>query len=107
MMSVEYWLVFAAAFTVLCACVVLVFHPDYDSGLVGTIGLALVAFGALGRVLALVELGNEVQLSRLALIVWGGLALFFGRLLWKFLARARSRGPGWYQTHTPKRGAQP
>lgn len=102
MMSIEYWIVFGAAFTVLGACVILAFHRDYDSGFVGTLGLGMIAFGALGRLLSLVELGDDVRLSRLALIVWLGLALFFGRLLWRFLSRARMRGRGWYESPRPK-----
>ena len=103
-MSLTFIVVFIAAFVVLCACTVLVFHKDYASGFVGSIGLALIAVSATARLVILLENGiSPVRIPNIGVVLWIGLALFLGRLLWKFLNRARTRGPSWYEEISAKR----
>jgi hypothetical protein len=96
MMGAPLLLVTLAAFAVVASCSVLTLHRDYQSGIVGTFFLALIAFGAFAQLVAIFE--HDRAVTPVALFVWVGLAGWFGRTLWKFAARLRERGkPGWYK----------
>lgn len=86
-------LVALAAFAVLVVSVVLVLHPDYEDGLVGRIGLALIGIAALARVLGILTSEHPRQFSSIALMLWIGLALFMLRHAWRFM-RWRRCGEG-------------
>lgn len=89
-------LVFLAAAVVLAVCVLLVLHPSYHAGLVGNLGLAMVALAAASRCAAIAEHGREVYITPQGVVLWIGLALFLGRHAWKFLQRWALAGPSWY-----------
>ena len=91
-------MIFASASAVLGCCLLLVFNRDYHAGLVGKIGLGLVALAALSRVGALLEQGAHAWVSPQGVLVWVGLALFLGRHVVRYCIRARRRGPSWYET---------
>lgn len=94
--------VLIASFVVFMACAVLVFHREYEDGLFGRLGLGLIALGAAGRFLGLLDLilsgEAEIRFSNIALFVWIGLAIFLARHLYRFL-RWRHTGEGaWRKT---------
>lgn len=89
-------LVVVCASIVLGVCVLFVFHPDYDTGLVGAIGLGMVAIAALIRVTGALQSPGMVAVGPIGIFVWIGLALALGRMAWKFLRRAKRRDRSWY-----------
>jgi hypothetical protein len=91
---------FCAIAVALC-CLLLVFHPEYDDGLFGRLGMAMVTFVAVARILKLFDgIPDVVSPNMLALYV--GLAMFFGRHTYRFLRRATWRGPTWYTRNSGK-----
>lgn len=90
-----------SSFIVLACCAVLVFHSDYHAGVLGTFGLSLLGIGAMLRIS---DLGHS-PFSPLAILVWTGMACFFGRLTWNFLARSRRRDGTWYKPPNGREGA--
>lgn len=84
----------AALVVIVFVCIVFVFHPDYESGVVGTVGLAVLALAAasraddvIGRLVDAGSLADAPAVPPRALIAWVGAALFFGQLAYRFLRR--------------------
>lgn len=78
--------VFAAASIVLAIALVLVFHPEYHDGLVRRIGLSCIGLGAWLRVLDILQAGWEHRpFSKMALLVWVGVAIFLMDHFYNFL----------------------
>lgn len=90
------FVVFVAAALVLVVCTLLVLHRDYHAGLFGNAGLGLVAIAAAARLAGILEQGNEMHITPVAVLLWSGLALFLVRHALKFLQRWLHRGPTWY-----------
>jgi hypothetical protein len=82
-----YFAVGAAALAVVAICLLFVLNPHYHAGLVGNLGLCLVALAAASRVGDLVEHGLEARVSPQGALLWIGLALFLGRQAWRFMSR--------------------
>jgi hypothetical protein len=91
------------AITVCLCCFLLVFHPEYDDGLLGRLGMAMITFVGVARVLRYFdEIPDHVPPN--LLIMWVGLALFFGRHTYRFLRRATWKGPDWYKRNYSNKG---
>ena len=96
-MSLTLAILLAALFVIVIVSLLFVFHPDYESGLVGVIGLAMVSVAAVSRIDDLLDRADtlgEVRVSPRALLAWVGVALFFGQLAWRFLRRTRAHHHG-------------
>jgi hypothetical protein len=81
-------------FVVLVCCAFLVFHPNYQLGPVGTLGLTLLGLAAASRFEHLMEAvidGGTVAPSPKAILAWFGSALFFGQLTWRFVRRCKRK----------------
>lgn len=76
---------------VLACCVTLVLDKDYEDGLFGRLGLALLAVGATARCLDFMVQLTDMRVSGAGTFVWMGLALFLCRHLYRF-RRYRSSG---------------
>lgn len=85
----------------LCAIVVLlvaiwfVVHPDMKTGVLKTIGLAILSLGAVSRIAASWH-DDDGYTSPLALFVWTGIALYMGGLARDFYLRQTRGDPTWY-----------
>ena len=78
--------VFAASSVVLAISLVLIFHHEYHDGLVRRIGLALIGLAAWLRVLDLLQSGLEHRpFSKMAILVWVGMAIFLADHFYNFL----------------------
>lgn len=77
-----------ASLVVFLVCFVLAFNRDYHAGAIGTIGLAAVAVTAFSRC---IELAEGASTNPRGTLLWIGLALFLGRLTFKFLLRRYGR----------------
>lgn len=94
------------ALVVFAACAFLVFHPAYDDGFLGRLGLSLVAVVAAARILRIVfEVGPAAPTS-LAVMLYVGLALFLTRHTTNFLRRSRNRDHTWYAPQSPSGGGK-
>jgi hypothetical protein len=82
-----YFAVGAAALAVVAICLLFVLNPHYHAGLIGNVGMCLVALAAASRVGDLVEHGLEARISPQGALLWIGLALFLGRQAWRFMSR--------------------
>lgn len=104
------WLLVVAAGTVLVIALLFVFHPHYELGVLGVTGLALIALAAVSRMDGLLERifdGEPLYISPRSLLVWIGVALFFGQLAWRFLRRCKARNDAvWRSTGKHPSGAQ-
>lgn len=81
-------IVFFAAAIVFAVCVVLVFHPEYEDGVFGRLGLALLGIAAIARVLGIIGGWLDdasFRITEVGLILWIGLAIFLSRHLYRFL----------------------
>lgn len=87
-------LALALAITAIC-CLLFVFHPEYEVGALGIIGLGIIAVVALSRLESMIEDPDAVYLAPRAVLMWVGVALFFGQLAWRFLKRWRCKDGGW------------
>ena len=76
-------------------CTVLVFHKDYEDGLLGRLGLAVMAIASLARLSHLVEHEFSRNVSPIGVMLWLGLAIFLGRHLYRFLRWRRSGEGDW------------
>jgi hypothetical protein len=89
------------AWAVGCAMLVLlialwfVFHPEMRTGVLGTIGLALLALAALSRISAAWH-DADGHVSPLALFVWTGLAFYLSFIARNFWRRSTHRDQTWY-----------
>lgn len=88
-------LVFIAATLVCGVCVILVFHKSYEDGLFGRISLAVIGLMAAARVLEILEEGSKVDISPIGGLLWLGLALFFGRHLYRFMRWQKNGDNEW------------
>jgi hypothetical protein len=77
---------------------VLVFHQEYDDGLFGRLGMAMITFVAVARILKFFD-GIPDYVSPNMLVLYVGLSMFFGRHTYRFLRRATWKGPNWYNQH--------
>jgi hypothetical protein len=80
---------------------VLVFHPEYDDGLFGRLGMAMITFVAVARILKLFDDIPDYVTPNM-LVLYAGLAMFFGRHTYRFLRRATWKEPSWYNNHSGK-----
>lgn len=83
---------------VLAVSLVLVFHSDYEDGLVGRLGLALIAFAAYSGFMRILDREFQAYVSPVWLLLWAGLALFLLRHLWRFLRWHRTGEGDWRGT---------
>ena len=87
-------------------CVILVLHPQYEDGLVGRLGLTLIALVAWARFLAVCDTmwhHEPVHVTSLwlSITLWAGLSIFLSRHLWRFL-RWQRRGDYSWRKAEPK-----
>ena len=78
-------LVFLSALVVMAVCIILVFHKQYEDGLIGRIALGFIAVCAFARIAGLLEGGIEAYVSAVGAVLWIALAAFFGRHLYRFM----------------------
>lgn len=92
------FVVMVASSVVLTCCIILVFHAEYEDGLVGRIGLVCLGMGAFARTTSVLQAVGEhlPYVSSVALLIWIGLACFFARHTRRFLNRARKRDHTWH-----------
>lgn len=91
---------------VMVASFYLAWHKHYHSGLIGTVGLAMICIGSTARLSYMLDrcfqseyLCEMTRVNPAILFLWVGLALFMGRLLHGFLQRVKckdERSGGWY-----------
>jgi hypothetical protein len=98
----ELLIVTLASALVFAVCVLFVLHKQYHAGLFGNIGLCLIAIVAASRLASTLELGPEIRISPQGVLLWIGLALFFGRQALRFLWRMRCAAD-WYQGRNMRR----
>ena len=84
-------------------CFFLVFHKEYEDGLLGRIGLGLVGVAAFSRCMSLGDAvffgGMPIVVSGTATLLWFGLYIFLARHTYRFL-RWRCMGEyDWRPTH--------
>ena len=87
-----------AASIALIVCAVLIFHNDYEDGLFGRFGLALIGTACAVRVLgaiAAIETWTPIHISPMGLMLYTGIAIFLGRHLYRFLSYKRYGKFGW------------
>lgn len=89
------FIIFFCAALIFAVCLVLVFHKDYEDGLIGRLALALIGITSLARVIGILENDFDVRFSPIAIGLWIGLALFFGRHLYRFLRWKRIGEHDW------------
>jgi hypothetical protein len=87
--------VLVSATLVLICSLILVFHPEYEDGLIMRTGLALFGICAFSRVVRLLD-GSPDYLNPVAILLWTGLALFLGGHTYRFLKRAMWKPSTWY-----------
>ena len=80
---------------VLVICVALIFHCHYEDGLFGRIGLIVMALASFARIAQVVEADFEIEVSRVGLALWAGLALFLGRHFYRFWRWRRQGDHAW------------
>ena len=78
-----------AAVVALSCCLILIFHKDYEDGMLGRIGLVMIAFAAFARVTNVLFSLNHHGPGALAVLGWVGIALFLGRLTYRFVQKTR------------------
>lgn len=91
---------FAGAGLALIICLLCVFHRDYHAGILGNLGLGMIAIVAASRLLLIIEGGWEAHVTPQGIMLWWGFVLFAGRQLVRFMVRSRTR-TGWYQGPRP------
>ena len=64
---------------------VLVFHKDYEDGIIGRFALSLIAIAGVGRVVGIMESEFSYSVSPQGAMIWAGMAIFFSRHLYRFL----------------------
>jgi len=79
----------SASTLVMIVCGYLVFAEHYYDGLIGRIGLAIIALAAF--VWTALALSEELVTSRLGAMMWVGIAFFFTQHLCNFLAYLRRK----------------
>lgn len=90
-MSMPLLLLALSIVVTLAVCLLFVFHPEYEAGVLGVFGLGVVAIVAMSRLDSMIEDPESVYLSPRSLMMWVGVALFLGQLAWRFLKRCRAR----------------
>lgn len=83
-MSAAVMLVLLGVCAVVACTVMLIFHRDYEDGLIGRLALALICIGALTRMAKLLDEVPDV-VSPIQVVTWTGLGLFFIRHSWRFM----------------------
>ena len=97
-MSISTAIALIASAYVCIASLYLVIHPAYKAGIVGSIGLALLSVGALGRFSGLVEYcldGHAIcyrERFTPAMLVWVGLATLLAGICWNVRKKLKARG---------------
>lgn len=95
-MDVTVLIVAMSSLTVLIVSTVLVFHPDYEDGLVGRLALGLMAMASYVRFAELLEDNfTHRPFGTVAVVLWFGLALFMARHLYRFLRWRRDGDCDW------------
>ena len=94
-MTITALIVLASAIFVCAVCTVLVFHPEYDDGLIRRLALAILALTSFMRVTGILEhLQNCWEAPRafghVAILAWIGMALFFGDHFYNFLRKLKA-----------------
>lgn len=84
-----------AALTGAC-CITLIFHKDYDDGIIGRIALGLMGFAAFARVTTPFFGLVPIMPTPVSVFLWSGIALFMTRHTMKFLIRSKKRDSTWY-----------
>lgn len=80
---------------VLVICTFLVLHPDYEDGLFGRIGLAMLAMGSAARLMGMLTSETGLTFNPIAFVIWIGLAIFFSRHVYRFLRWRKSGEHDW------------
>lgn len=94
------------AMVVAVICTTLVLHREYEDGLLGRLGLALMALAATARTLQLVESEFQRSVNPIGLVLWVGLALFLARHLYRFMRWRRSGEGDWRGTDKAATGGK-
>ena len=87
-----------ASLVVLIVSTLLVLHQDYEDGLIGRVGLALMAMAAMARfagVLDAVWHGHGILISHVGIILWVGLAIFLTRHAYRFMSWRKTGKHEW------------
>jgi fructose-specific component phosphotransferase system IIB-like protein len=66
-------------------CVLLIFHPDYEDGFFGRIGLTLIGIAGFARLVSV--FGDAHPVTPIGMVLWLGVAIFLVRHCWRFLRR--------------------
>lgn len=69
-------------------CIVLVFHKQYEDGLIGRLSLAILSLAAFSRGVNGMEaiwLHKDMHVSPQAFATWVALAMFFSRHVYRFM----------------------
>ena len=90
-MSALNFAVLMAAITVAVISTILVFHKEYEDGLIGRFALSLMALAGIGRAVGILESDFEFRVTPQGAMIWLGAALFLGRHFYRFL-RWRNNG---------------
>lgn len=107
-MTYTAFIVLACAALVCAICTVLVFHPDYNDGLIRRTALALLAIGSYLRFVGILEHHDGLvrTYSNVAILIWLGLALFMADHLRHFLVNVkRSRNRQRRAQDSPRNGS--
>lgn len=88
-------LIFMSAVFVCGVCIVLVFHRDYEDGILGRLALSMISISSFSLAMGIIERGFSQHLNPIHTIVWFALALFFGRHLYRFLRWRRVGENDW------------
>lgn len=95
-MSVSEFVVIACACAVSMICGSLIFHRAYKDRLPRRSGLALISLSGFVQIALVLAEGYEIR--PLAVLLWGGLALFFYSHICSFITRLKNKDRSWYES---------
>lgn len=95
------YLLFLASTIVSSICLVLVFHREYEDGLIGRIALATISIVSFCRAVQIWESDFDLELTPIANILWLALTVFFARHLYRFLRWHRCGDHEWRSADPP------
>ena len=78
-------IVFIAATAVLIISLVLVFHPEYEDGLLGRFALCLICMAAFALGSNIIDADFAAQFNRPGIMLWMGICIFLCRHFYRFM----------------------